>query len=255
VVYQLSDSEICPMKSSLSSDVRPLANIVLNGDQQLVCDDVNDTTSHLSSSLEGLRELESDRAGECRESLARNTFNENLELAHGAVASTTHDGMIADGDEEHRHVLTGEKNQEPQFTVNMAYKRHQNQPSVENVADRCRPDVERAVELSQQEHRTSMITADDKYAISDQHSVAAEPDNAVTPHHCHAGGDADVNHDIVPLPQPSTGRPKTSEHMSYKDDFTELSDNQLTRSVIDSRFVQLFTSHHIDSFSFSGMHL
>lgn len=243
------------MKSSMSSDVRPFANVVLNGDQQLVCDDVNDSTSHVSSSLQGLRELESDRAGECRESLARNTFDENLELAHSAVASTTHGGMMADGDEEHRHELTGKRSQEPQFGAHMAYKRHQNQPSVENVADRCRPGIERACELSQQEHKTSMITADDKCAISDQHSVAAEPDNAVSPHHCHAGGDADVNHDIVPLPQPSTGRSKTSEHISYKDDFTELSDNQLTRSVFDSRFVQLFTSHRIDFFFFSGLHL
>jgi len=214
----------------------------LNAALQLIHDDVNDSSSHVSLSSESLREANGDGVGERRESIARNAVGENLESAQSAVEFTTHVDMLAVSDEEHEHVLTG-KGQEPRRSTDVAYKDHQSQLGIDSVAEQCRL---RADELSQQEHRPNLITADDNYATDNGHGVATEPDNAVSLHYHHAGRGATVDHDIVPLPQPSTGRSKTSEHMSYKDDFTEISDNLHTRSAVDSRSVQLFIEHHSD---------
>ena len=126
--------------------------------------------------------------------------------------------------------------QDPQPSPELAYKRHQKQPSVENAGEECRLSDESIIEYSRQEHTASGSAvddadvtddrhkpADDDYVIDDTHSVVTEPANT------HNGRDA-------LLPQPSSPHCMTSEHISYKDDFTAMSDSDGTH-----RSVHLFT--------------
>lgn len=182
----------------------------------LLSDNNRASLSAVSSLSEGLRQA--DDGGP----LVRNTVDERLESAWN---------MAAVSDEEHRHIVAGDDLW--CGTTETRYEDHRS--VVENAAGEHRPSVVSVGNILEK-HRPSPVAAD-----SHHHAVSnvAVTENADKASHgiYHADGDATVN--VAPLPQPSTARSKTSEYISYKDDFTEMSDQHGTHSTTDSRSAEL----------------
>ena len=233
------DSEIRPAKSAAFSgdnldNVGPAADVfsMEHQHQQLADDAVSDSLSVVSLLSEGgLRQANDARDGSLRQAndeddglFARMAINDKLE-------STWSEVSVSD-EEDHDDVVASE-GQELRFSAEMVYN---------GSMEECRPSVERPVEGSRQEDRSSLVRADDDYTPHEcRHSVVTERANTACQHIDYAGGDAAINNDTAALPQPSTAHCKTSEHTSYKDDFTVISDDHGVQSDMDSRFVELFT--------------
>lgn len=186
--------------------------------------------SAVSSLSEGFQQADHDqtkRGG----SVVRNIDVERVELAQNmAVVSS----------EERRHVIAGD---DFSCDTKAPWEDHQNRSVVENAAGEHMPIVDRAVENVQEEQRPSLVVADDNrfhaVFIDCGHGAVIElAGEASRPIH-QAGGDAADIHDTALLQQPSTARSKTSEYISYRDDFTEMSDNHATCSATDSRLACL----------------
>jgi len=234
VLYLFFVLEILPRKSAFADDVlvdsvRSLSEGILQTDHQLLSDDNRDSMSAVSSLSPGLSQANDDQANRDG-SFLRNAVDDKLETARN---------MAADSGEEHRHLVAGDS-----FWAagtETLYSDHQKLSVVENAVEH-RPSVDRAVENIEEDYRLGHIVGDDgrhqaEY-IDHRHDVVMEPEDEESHHIRHVGGDAADNHDMAPLPQPFTARSKTSELISYRDDFTEMSDDHRTHSAADSRLVK-----------------
>ena len=224
--YKFVVLEIRPRQSAISDDVlagsiRPLSDGILRTNHELLSDDNRDSMSAVSSLSEGLTQAD-DRAKHGG-SFVRNTVDERSELA-------------AVSDEERGHVVASDNFR---CGTEAAYEDHRKQSIVENASGERRASMDGAVENIPVEHRPSLTAADGQHrgmSVDHGHAVATERVDEVSQQSRHGGGDAAVSHDVAPPPQPSTAR---SEYMSYRDDFTEMSDNHGTHSATDSRLADL----------------
>ena len=227
--------EICPRKSAFANDilvdgVHPVPDGILQTNHRLSSDDNTDSVSAMSSSSEGLRPVDDDQTNHDGY-LMRNAVDERLEAAKN-IAEVS--------DKERGDVVAGD---DSWGSTEAAYKHHQKLSAVENAGGVQRPSVDGAVESVQEEHRPNLISADDGHpeaeCIDHEHDAAVGLHDEESQHIYHSTGDATDNHDLALLHQPSTARSKTSEYVSYGEDFTEMSDDRATHSATDSRLAEL----------------
>lgn len=247
----------------MSGDGHPVADVILReekADEIVSAFQNNDQTSLVSSLSE-----RSDDVAECGQYMARNLADERLGSTSVNVvadceeerrmAGKNHElqasgaemvyqgrqellGSVENADEEQRNVLTGKDQELQAFGTKMVYRDQELFSGVENAAEEHQTTAEIPTEVSHQQHRCSLITNGDNYAIDHSgDNLATEPADTMPHHHHQASGDAGVNHDVAHVPQPSSPV-MTFEHTSYKDDFaTEASDDHVTQSPTDLRFV------------------
>jgi len=171
---------------------------VLRNNRELVDDGVRNTASPVS--------LLSDDMGQAGEELGRTAADERLDSTWSVMA-------------DHRQVAASD---DPLHNDEMPSEGYLGKHSNENAATERGSDLDGAVSSVERDQRPSLVMADDRSVIDDGNCMATEPGNE----HFHPADDT------APLPQPSTAR---SEFTSYRDDFTEMSNNHISRLAADAR--------------------
>jgi len=264
----------------LGGNVHPLAGDTLKRNDEPVSDDTKVSTGAVDSLSEGLTLADDDGTehgdGSFDESLesSRNmsevTYEEHATGKHQEtwpsaempcrdrqrqpsidVTAEVHRSNVDRGvSNNHQHrprimsadVHSAVENKETSPSAEM--RGRQKQAGVEMPAEEHRPSVDRDVEHDRQEHRPS---SDDLY------SLKHERGDLTSQRIDHAGGESADNCQGASLPEPATARSAmTFEHTSYKDDFTQLSDYQGTRSATELR-LQLYCIFGIEAATFSEL--
>lgn len=213
----------------LNVGICPVFNGVSTTSHRLVSNDAKDLAGTVGSSLEGLRRV----GGDSGESLLRRAADDNPEscwsvvAGHGSTADS--EGFPLSRNLDVDGVWNGLAAAGESLRVNGEDVQLNSNHRLTDIDISVKADVERSAEAVQPQQVLEQLSAGSRLPSDVRHVVVDEETHPPTHH------DA-----AVKVPQPSTARSKTSECISYKDDFTAMSDVEDAASATGSRSVELF---------------